>query len=1271
MNFSTKSIDIKYGKLGNYPMKRIRELNKQDMVCRTVGEIKKIEVKNIIYRDRRTGLNKGATIYDIFITDYEDSLMATIFANDKEQKEEGAKLKKGMGVVLQGKTVIDPYSDNDCKLNVYAFAGVEGMQDTKDISDVKRVEFNLKTKFSGNSVIEVSNLINQIEKMGHKIVAITDEDNCHAFPFLWGQEKDREDFKVIYGVETSISSQNELYLRRWANSTYVVFDVETTGLNRFKDEIIEIGAIKVINGKVVGEFQTLIKPKKRISKDSIKIHGITDSMVENCKGIEEILPQFLEFIGDLPLVAHNIMFDISMIDMACRKLGLPRTQNKLIDTLELSRFTHYYENRHSLDRMVARYNIELKKHHRVIEDSRATKELYERLSNNPFRVDNFKTLVYMKNNEGRENFVKVINKSHVDFLKDNLNIVEGGEKVDKKVHKNIVEIPKKELNILRDNLIIGSSATNGEFILTLLAKGVKKAKEVAKFYDFLEVHPLGLYQDMINKGFIKDIEGVKRLIKDTIQIGKEVGLPIIATCGVKHLQKREYVHFKVLKTKFPNPHNKPHYKEVNFAHFLTTNEMLEEFDFLGHDKAYEIVVKNTRDLADRFKKIDILPSELQVPKIAGVEEYLLEQIDRNLKNIYGEKPPKEVIKRLEYEKDIIFGRTEDNNINFGVLYWIALKLVEKSKELGYMVGSRGSVGSSFLAYISGISEVNPLKPHYNCPKCQYTDFEVDISNGFDLENKPCPKCEGVMIGQGHNIPFESFVGIGRIKPPDIDLNFAPQIQEVIHDYVREIFGEEKILRAGTILLTQEKRVEDMIGDLVEEGYVNPNHGYGLLKTNLPYLTNIKYTTGQHPGGLLIFPKEFEVDKWLPIQHSANKKNNSLTTHYDYNALEEVFIKIDALSQDTSAIARVYEDLIGIDYETIPMNDKKVIENWFREGKAHGISEFATPFVQEMLKVIEPKTFNDLIRISGLSHGTNVWLGNALNLIEKEICNFSEVIACRDDIMLDLINKGMDRKKAFSITDKVRKGRGLTDEEVVELIKIEVPNWYIQSCQKIKYLFPKAHAVAYTINSYKQAYMKEYHPLAFYCAYFTTKFKHWKWEVIGEGREVLEHRIKTLERIGFNKHLEDENIIVNGDEDFKVDEKMELLLLKVFEELTKRGFILNRVKIKESKPFDFTITESGEILPPLITLKGLGATRVEQFLEWSKGKLIKEVINCKEIDSRTGRLLRTTQKVRVKNSEGKTVVATNLWEGFSKYSDIENYIDEVIEKEEIIKKIEGI
>lgn len=1192
MSFSGKKTNLKLGRIKG-KIQPLRTKFKEKDYATVCGRVFLIETRIT---------KNGKTEYNFYIENLKDDfLMVKMYENDKKEKYYLDQITEGMWITFNGKIQKDTYFKEEIYLNASAFQQIEGLIKEDEEVKEKRVELHFHSKYSGNSIIDVEEIVKNMENEGYSAFGIADTDCTHSFPVLHQLTKNKK-LKVLYGTELTL--QEKLKLKTtpdfYKDKTFVVFDIETTGLSTRKDEIIEIGAIKVKNGEIIDEFSTLVKPKKRIPDDVVKLTGITNKMVKDAPKTDEILPKFIEFIGDFSLVAHNIAFDFSFIKKYCllQKLEIPK--NELYDTLEISRRVLTDIPNHQLDTLCRKFNIEFK-HHRAVEDTKATAKLFYELLKAEWEY-NPKVLVYAKNQDGLIALNKIITKASLEY-----------------VDEKQISIPFKEILEFKEDLIIGSSGIKGIVFNNILNNNLNDLDTIKQF-DFIEVYPKNHYKNLVKNFYINDVEEV---INKMIEIGEENNIKVVATGDVHYFNRNEK---EIWESAIEGVEKC--YKKHADCYYRNTDEMLKEFDFLGEEKAKEVVVKNSNCIADMIEKIDILPNELFLPKIVQAEKEIEEISKNKLKELYGEKPNKIIKERYEKELNSILGRGEGGT-NYAVLYWIAIETVKKSEEIGYMVGSRGSVGSSFLAYLCGISEVNPLPPHYRCPKCKKVEFVNDVADGFDLPKKQC-KCGCEMVGEGHNIPFETFVGIGRIKPPDIDLNFSGDIQLDIHDFVREIFGEESVYRAGTIGTLGEKNIEKIIDDIIDRNVKNDKYRKYAMQKKYNKITGMKKTTGQHAGGLLIFPKDIKVNKIIPLQYSSNDTNKEKTTHWDYHAIEENFVKVDLLAHDIPTVLKMYENF-GINWREIPFDDEETME-LFKKANTFGITEFGTYFAQDLLRDYKPENFADLVRISGLSHGTNVWFNNGKDLIKKGISN-KDIIACRDDIMLYLIKKGIDDKTAYDITNKVRKGKGVSAEYVKIMKEKGIPNWYIESCQKIKYLFPKAHATAYVMNAYRQAYVKVHYPNIFYAVFFTMNAKFWDWDIISETVENIEN--KKDEKIVVEKIKEYENlkkVYANNfiflkeiekninelkktskintdkllkrieelekirkknkwdlDDDIKeygIKEKKELMLLINLLECVEKGIKIGKVDIKNSHATEFIIKDD-VIIPPFCTIKNCG------------------------------------------------------------------------------------
>lgn len=960
---------------------------------------------------------------------------------------------------------------------------------------------------------------------------------------------------------------------------FTVFDIETTGLSNINDEIIEIGAVKIKEGKIIDTFETFVNPKIPISSFITKLTGIDESMVKDAPSIEEILPKFLEFSSNSVLVAHNANFDVSFIKSKAKKFNL-NVNNTVLDTLELSRHLYKDLKNYKLDTLAEHLQVKLEHHHRAVDDARATAEIFiktiDRLKelgakkvkdiNDILReseVDIKKLPVYhvtilVKDQRGLRNLYEIISKSNLEYF-----------------HRT-PRIPKSLLISMREGLIIGSACEQGEVFRAILSNlEEKKLENIISFYDYLEVQPVGNNEFLIEKGEIKSVEELKEINRRIYLLGKKYNKLVVATGDVHFLDPWDDIYRKILMAG-------KGYKDADRQpplYFKTTDEMLKEFEYLGEEVAKEIVIDNPNKIADLIEEVKPIPDGTFPPVIEGAEEELRKLTLDKAHEIYGDPLPEIVQNRLDRELNSII------NNGYAVMYIIAQKLVSKSLKDGYLVGSRGSVGSSLVATMSGITEVNPLPPHYVCPNCKYSEFITDGSYGcgVDMPDKICPHCGTLMKKDGFDIPFEVFLGFEGDKEPDIDLNFSGEYQPIAHKYTEELFGKGHVFRAGTIGTLADKTAYGFVKKYFEERSLVVHKSE--IKRLTMGCTGVKRTTGQHPGGIMVVPKDKSIYDFTPIQHPADAEDTDvITTHFDYHSISGRLLKLDILGHDDPTVIRMLEDLTGVNAREIPLDDKKTM-SLFTSVEALGIDpeelntpvgtlglpEFGTKFVRQMLIETRPTTFAELVRISGLSHGTDVWLNNAQDIIREGIATLKEVISTRDDIMLYLISKGMDKKLSFKIMENVRKGKGVTPEEIEEMKKHGVPNWFIESCQKIKYMFPKAHAVAYVIMAFRIAYFKVHYPEAFYATYFTVRADDFNLDIVLKGKDSIKNAIKEIEAKGNNASPKEKSL---------------LTVLEVALEMYLRGFKFINVDLYKSDAVKFLITNEG-ILPPLNSLEGVG------------------------------------------------------------------------------------
>ncbi|MGM0549015.1 MAG: PolC-type DNA polymerase III [Bacillota bacterium] len=1127
---------------------------------------------------------KGSYLYILKITDYDSSISAKCFSDEKDDFLDS--LNKGQYLKIRGKVTFDPYSKewgimfND--LNPLK------QEKRKDEAEKKRVELHLHTQMSAmDSVLNVKDVVKRAGDWGHKAIAITDHGVVQAFPDAYAAGE-KHGVKIIYGVEAYLVDDGEPiihnpYSASLAETEFIVFDLETTGLNPSQHEIIEIGAVKYQGGKKIAEFESFINPGVRIPAKITEITGINDRMVKNAPGLEKVINDFIEFAGTGVLVAHNADFDYGFIRTALEKLEIEKDDYTVLDTLGLSRAVVKDSKNHKLNTLAKYFGVDLENHHRALDDATATAEVLAKLlelikddgCHNLNKINDyiskidwkdlrpFHAVILAENKKGLKNLYQLISISHLN---------------------NFYKKPRILKSVLlqhREGLIIGSACEAGQIYKAFVNnKPRSEIKKIAKLYDYLELQPLGNNQFLI-PAKVNSKDDLKEINKKIYKLGQELDKPVVATTDAHFLDPKDSIFREILQTGqgFNDADQQPP------IYYRTTNEMLSEFAYFGKKIAKEIVIDNPNQIADRIEKIKPIPDGLFTPEIEGAEAEIREMSYNRAHKFYGEKLPQLVIDRLEKELSSIIEN------GFAVIYLIAHKLVKKSLEDGYLVGSRGSVGSSFVATMTEITEVNPLPPHYRCPKCSKHEFITDgsIGTGVDLPDKKCPDCGTEYIKDGFDIPFEVFMGFKGDKVPDIDLNFSGEYQGKIHKYTEEFFGRDYVYKAGTISTIADRTAFGFVKNYLDE------KGMDVKRAEIDRLvagcTGVRRTTGQHPGGLMIVPKSNSIFDFSPIQHPANDQDTDIrTTHFDYHSISGRILKLDLLGHDDPTSLRLLQDMTGIEPKDIPLDDPDTMSIFsstdILEVEADllgtdigtlGIPEFGTSFVQQMLRDTRPTTFAELVRISGLSHGTDVWLNNAQSLIRNGKAELAEVISVRDDIMNYLLQKGVEPSQAFWIMEHVRKGKGLTAEEEEAMRENKVPNWYIDSCKKIKYMFPKAHAAAYVTMAYRIAYFKVHYPAAFYTAYFSIKAGDFDAQLACNGRQVVIDKIEELEALG---------------NDMTAKESGTLTVLRIVLEAMMRGIEFMPVDIYESAANHFIKKEENKLLAPLISLQGLGGSAAE-------------------------------------------------------------------------------
>ncbi len=1151
-------------------------------------------------------LKNGKYIISATITDFTDTIAFKMFVPEEDREPILEDIKKGKFYIVKGVPNYDSYAG---ELTLSFISGIKPINDFRetrmDNAIEKRVELHLHTVMSEmDSVVDIGKVIKRAKEWGHKAVAITDHGNVQAFPIANHCVKPDEDFKILYGVEGYFVDDLKDLIQndkgQSIDSEYVVFDIETTGLSPKFNKIIEIGAVKIRDGKIVDTFSKFVNPEVPIPYTITKLTSINDSMVLEAPTIEQVLPEFLEYVGDAVLVAHNASFDTSFIKEFAKRQGLCFDYT-IVDTLSLSHILVPELGKYTLDRLCKQFNVSLENHHRACDDADATAQIFLKMldmikdrgittitdlnvmgSASPETIKKAKTyhgIILVKNEIGRVNLYRLISESHINYF------------------NRRPRIPKSLINKYREGLIIGSACEAGElYNAVLYGSGEDEITRLCNFYDYYEIQPVGNNLFMIDKESVpvESVEDIQRVNKKIYDLGKQFNKPVVATCDVHFLDPEDEIYRRIIMAGkgFDDADNQPP------LYFRTTEEMLEEFQYLGSDEAKEVVITNTNLIADMIEKISPVRPDKQPPIIENSDETLTNICYDKAHQIYGPDLPEIVVKRLDKELNSIITN------GFAVMYIIAQKLVWRSNDDGYLVGSRGSVGSSFVATMAGITEVNPLPAHYICPECYFTDFDSEHvkpyqmqgQSGCDMPDRECPHCGHKLIKEGHDIPFETFLGFKGDKEPDIDLNFSGEYQANAHAYTEELFGKGKAFRAGTIGTMAEKTAFGYVYNYFKDKGLESTKRRCEMERIAAGCTGVKRTTGQHPGGMIVLPKHEEIYSFTPIQKPANDMNTDIiTTHFEYHSIDHNLLKLDILGHDDPTMIKRLEDLTGVDAKTIPLDDKQVM-SLFHNTEALGITpediggtklgslgvpEFGTEFAMQMLIDANPENFSDLVRIAGLSHGTDVWLGNAQTLIQEGKCKLGTAICTRDDIMIYLINMGLESGLAFTIMESVRKGKGLKPEWEEEMLAHGVPDWYIWSCKKIQYMFPKAHAAAYVMMGWRVAYYKVNYPLAYYTAFFSIRASAFDYKLMCQGKEALETELAELQKTPKEKQTATIKDTIRD--------------MKIVQEMYARGFEFLPIDLYKADAHRFQIID-GKIMPSFDSLPGMGAKAAETLQE---------------------------------------------------------------------------
>ena len=1160
------------------------------------GEERSVVVEGYVFNAEIRELRSGRQLLTFEITDYTSSFAVKKFSRNSDEEAQFANIKAGMWLKVRGPVQEDTWM-RDLVITAYDVNEVtHTARQDKAPQDDKRVELHTHTTMSQmDATNSITELATRAHKWGHPAIAVTDHGNVQAFPEAFSVAQ-KTGIKMLYGMEANVVDDgiplvyNENH-EELAHQTYVIFDVETTGLSAIYDKVIELSAVKMQDGNVLERFDEFIDPGFPLSEQTTNLTSITTEMVQGSKTEEEVFQMFKDFCKGCIIAGHNVAFDMGFMNTGYERHQMGKIAEPVIDTLPLARFLYPDMRGYRLNTLSKKFKVALEHHHRANYDSEATGHLLYKFlkdaearydvkyvddlnkhmeENNAYRhARPFHVTIFAQTQAGLKNLFKLVSLSNVEYF------------------YRVPRIPRTVLTKYREGLLLGTACSSGEVFTAMMEKGYDQALEKARYYDFIEVQPKPNYAPLLEQHVIADEDHLEDILKNMVKLGDELEKTVVATGDVHYLDPHDGIYRKILINSQggANPLNRTERPEV---HFRTTDEMLNEFAFLGEEKAHELVVENSNKIAAEIDdNIRPVKDKLYPPHMKGAEQEIQDRTWNTARKWYGDPLPQLVQDRIELELNSIVKN------GFSVHYLIAQRLVAKSNKDGYLVGSRGSVGSSVVATLSGITEVNPLPPHYRCPNCQFTHFytQGEYSSGFDLPDKKCPKCGTLMVKDGHDIPFQTFLGFKGNKVPDIDLNFSGDYQPIAHNYMKVLFGEKNVFRAGTIGTVADKTAYGYAKHFDEERDLKARNAE--LDRLASGIRGVKRTPGQHPAGIIIVPDDMDIYDFTPVQYPADDQTAAWeTTHFDFHSIHDNILKMDILGHDDPTMIRALQDLSGIDPQSIPMDDPGVMA-LFSSPKVLGVTEeqiqsktgtlglpeFGTRFVRGMLEDTHPKNYSQLLQISGLSHGTGVWLDNAQELIKQGIATIANVIGCRDNIMTDLIHYGMDSEISFQIMEHVRKGRGIPDEWQEKMHEANVPQWYMDSCLKIKYMFPRAHAAAYVLMALRIAYFKVYFPLVYYCAFFSVRADDFDVVAMSHGKDAVKQRMKEINDKGNDASAKEKNL---------------LTILELANEMLERGFKFKMVDIEKSDASDWLI-DGDSLIAPFRAVPGLGLNVAKQIV----------------------------------------------------------------------------